>query len=65
MKKVYIVGHLKDKGVQSSVDLEGWLRGKFFYPDKNNARIFYKVVTCHLNWDTGIYAKHIEDIEDD
>lgn len=63
MRKVYITGSIKDKDGQRMFDGEGYLKGKCFYPDKNNVRLFYKVSTCHLNWDTGILVKHIEDVE--
>ena len=65
MKKVYITGSIKDENGQRMFDSEGYLKGKLFYPDKNNVRIFIKVSTCHLNWKTGILAKHIEEVDDD
>lgn len=64
MRKVYIYGHLKKDGKQSTIDWEGYLQGSFFYPDKNNVRMFYKVVKCHVGWTEGIYAKHIEDLDE-
>ena len=64
MRKVYIVGHLKDENGTRDIDWEGYMQGKCFYPDAKNVRMFYKVVRCHLDWDKGIYAKHIEDLEE-
>lgn len=65
MKQVYISGSIKDGARSRSVQLEGWMQGDIFYPDKNNARIFYTVVTCHKNWKQGILADYIEEIDDD
>lgn len=65
MRKVNIVGHIKTPDRHEPFDETGYMQGNVFYPDRNNARIFYKVVTCHRNWDVGILAQFIEDLEHD
>ena len=65
MRKAHITGNYKDSKVKKYVDTEGYMQGNFFYPDKNNATLFYVVSYCHRNWKYGILIKHIEDIEDD
>lgn len=73
MQKVHIVGKLKTitkeyfkrKRKIVNYDKIGYLKDKkIFYPDQNNLRKFYKIVSCEKCWDKGIFYTKLEEVDE-